>query len=417
MSRAKVIRVFEHQTLKAEPDSAFTLSHFSALEKYGYATKEKYFSVGNKRIKFSNYVGVIQVKNLTIEVLPKADFSECDNAAKNKWHDALISMLKECRLIKLENISNAKLKLRSASILDLYYESFLTETERIVRHGLRKSYRNVSENLKKVKGKILFTEHAQKNFLHKERFFVEHKVYDADTRLNQILLKALLILSSISNNPAFNNRVKKLLLYFEDVQEKNINSSWFDSLQFNRNTERYKEAITLAKLIILRYSPDLKGGREDILAILFDMNVLFENYVYRKLKVLEFNTSIPINRVREQNRIPFWESRGIRADIVIETDKGNFVVDTKWKVLKYDQPSDEDLKQMFVYNLHYNSDLSILLYPKTTQNTSTKKPFRNEEFQSRNCQIAFTDIFNDEGRLYKCLGMRIYSELLQDELL
>ena len=195
MSKSKNrIQVFEHHTLKVDEASSFKMVHFVALEKYGYKTKEKYFAVGNKRVKFNNYVGVIQVKNLTIEILPKADNNEDDQTSKDKWHNALILMLKECKLIKLNTISNAKLKLKSASILDLYYDLFLSETETIFKHGLRKSYRTIDENLNKVKGKILFTEHLRKNAFHKERFYLEHKIFDADNRLNQILLKALLIL-------------------------------------------------------------------------------------------------------------------------------------------------------------------------------------------------------------------------------
>ena len=134
MSSSKnILQVFEHHTLKVDEDSTFKMVHFNALEKYGYKTKEKFFSVGNKRIKFSNYVGVIQVKNLTIEVLPKADNKGDDQTSKDKWHNALIAMLKECQLIKLNTISNAKLKLKSASILDLYYDLFLSETETICK--------------------------------------------------------------------------------------------------------------------------------------------------------------------------------------------------------------------------------------------------------------------------------------------
>ena len=180
MSSSKnILQVFEHHTLKVDEASAFKMVHFNALEKYGYKTKEKFFSVGNKRIKFNNYVGVIQVKNLTIEILPKADNKGDDKASKDKWHNALITMLKECKLIKLNTISNAKLKLKSASILDLYYDLFLSETETIFKHGLRKNYRSIEENLNKVKGKILFTNHIRKNAFHKERFFVEHKIFDA----------------------------------------------------------------------------------------------------------------------------------------------------------------------------------------------------------------------------------------------
>lgn len=417
MSNSKnIIQVFEHQTLRVDEASNFKMVHFVALEKYGYKTREKYFSVGNKRIKFNNYVGVIQVKNLTIEILPKADNNDDNQISKDKWHNALILMLKECKLIKLNAISNAKLKLKSASILDLYYDLFLEETETIYKHGLRKNYRNVDENLNKVKGKILFTNHIRKNAFHKEKFYVEHKIFDADNKLNQILFKALLILKDIAHNPNHNIRINKLLLNFEDITDKNITEKWFDKLKFDRNTERYRQALTLAKLIILRYSPDLKGGNESVLAIMFDMNILYENYVYRKLKSLQSNPDIPNIKVKEQNRTPFWETRGLRADIVVETEDKYLVIDTKWKVLKDNKPSDSDLKQMFVYNLHYNTNLSILLYPKTSIDSADKKPFKNEKFKELNCQVAFTNLFNDNGKLEKELGLKIYNELLKEEI-
>ena len=417
MNKSKnIIQVFEHQTLKVDETSNFKISHFNALEKYGYKTKEKYFSIGNKRIKFNNYVGVIQAKNLTIEILPKADNKEDDQLTKDKWHDALILMLKECKLIKLNSVSNAKLKLKSASILDLYYDIFLSETEIIFKHGLRKSYRTIHENLNKVKGKILFTNHIRKNAFHKEKFYVEHKIFDADNKLNQILLKALSILKNIAHNPTHNIRINKLLLNLEGISEKNITEKWFDNLKFDRNTERYRQAINLAKLIILKYSPDLKGGNENVLAIMFDMNILYENYVFRKLKALQLDPNIPILKVREQNRTPFWETRGLRADIVVETKDKHLVIDTKWKVLKDSKPSDADLKQMFVYNLHYDTDLSILLYPNTGIDTAEKKPFRNEKFKDLNCQVAFTNLFNEKGKLEKELGLKIYNELLREEI-
>ena len=95
-------------------------------------------------------------------------------------------------------------------------------------------------------------------------------------------------------------------------------------------------------------------------------------------------------------------------------DKKCIVIDTKWKVLRDDKPSDADLKQMFVYNLHYNADLSILLYPKTTLNSAQKRPFRKEEFKMLNCQVAFIDLFDANDRLVKNLGERIYKELLEE---
>ena len=284
MNNSKSIQVFEYQTLKVGEDPRFTAKHFTALEKYGYKTKEKFYTVGNNRIKFNNYVGVIQVDNITIEVLPKADNLDSNQTSKAKWHDALIVMLHECKLIKLNSITNANLKLKSATVLDLFFDLFLTETEVIYKQGLRKQYRKVEENIHTLKGKILFTNHIKKNAFHKERFYVTHELFDPNNKLNQILYKAIIILKDISNNPNFSTRINHLLLNFESISEKNITNTWFENIKFDRNTERYRQAITLSKLIILRYAPDLKGGRENVLAIMFDMNLLYENYIYRKLQ-------------------------------------------------------------------------------------------------------------------------------------
>jgi len=410
-----VIQVFEHQTLKVDGKyPEFKSAHFRALEQYGYKTKEKYFTVGNKRIKFNNYVGVLQVKNLTIEVLPKADNANDDEDSKVKWQAALIGMLKECKLIKLNAILNAKLKLKSASILDLYYELFLTETETLNKHGLRKKYRREQANLNKVKGKILFTQHIRKNVLHKERFFVEHSRFDKDNKLNQILLKALLILRDIATDSNQIIRSNKLLLAFEGISKKEITGKWFENLRFGRNTERYRQAITLAKLIILRYAPDLKGGGENVLAIMFDMNMLFEEYIFRKLKAVQLQSNEVPLRISRQNRIPFWQSRGLKADIVVEMGGERLVIDTKWKILTTASPSDADLKQMFVYNLHYDTDLSILLYPKTNIESVEKKAFHR--FNELNCQIAFVDLFDENGKLDKAVGAHLYKDLLSSEL-
>jgi 5-methylcytosine-specific restriction enzyme subunit McrC len=50
-------------------------------------------------------------------------------------------------------------------------------------------------------------------------------------------------------------------------------------LQMDRTTERYRKAIQLVRFIILTYSPDLRSGSEHVIAILFDMNRVFERFI------------------------------------------------------------------------------------------------------------------------------------------
>lgn len=93
----------------------------------------------------------------------------------------------------------------------------------------------------------------------------------------------------------------------------------------------------------------------------------------------------------------------------------NIIIDTKWKVLKELKPDDSDLKQMFVYNLHYNSDLSILLYPKVMFNNQDKKEFwlLNSNNNKHYCQISFIDLFLQNGNFKKNIEEELFKTLIK----
>ena len=66
------ISVFEHQRLYVG-ENGFKQTHLDALLKLNEYHDGNYFEPIAKGIKFNQYVGVIQVDGLTIEINPKAD--------------------------------------------------------------------------------------------------------------------------------------------------------------------------------------------------------------------------------------------------------------------------------------------------------------------------------------------------------
>lgn len=354
------IQVFEYRKLKYDEDSDFKKHHFDSMVLFNEKNQNKYFTIVHKGVLFNSYVGVIQIGGLTIEILPKADKS--DNPNKKTWQNVLLNMLKVCKHIQVDNVSETNLNKNHNSILEVYFEMYLNEIESLVKKGLIKKYRRVQSNQTALKGKIMFSQNIQKNVVHQERFYCEHQVYDKNHLIHQILSRGLIILKDLVNND-LRDKLNRLLFEFQDYQQVNITKGHFDKLVNNRKTTPYLRVIEIAKMIILNYSPNLNSGNDNMLTLLFDMNKLWEEYIYRILQKHKPEGY----QVSFQNSNKFWEHKSIRPDIVITSNKATYIIDTKWKIIEANNPSDDDLKQMFTYNLHWNAEKSLLLYPSIGQ--------------------------------------------------
>jgi 5-methylcytosine-specific restriction enzyme subunit McrC len=192
-----------------------------------------------------------------------------------------------------------------------------------------------------------------------------------------------------------------------------IQKNHFSKIPDNRKTVMYREALKIARMIILNYSPDIKTGHENMLALLFDMNQLWEEYIFRMLVRAK-----PENcKVNFQNSQVFWKtqaySKTIRPDLVItrtvngKTD--NIVIDTKWKVIDFQNPADDDLKQMFAYNIYWNADKSMLLCPKTADTPEPWGSFLKGKEYTHHCKLGFVDVMDPAGRI---LNPNIGEEIL-----
>lgn len=406
MNKKNFIQVFEYQKLKFTDDNDFSEAHFDAMVKFNEKRGNKYFTPIYNGIQFNSYVGVIQIGGLTIEILPKADKNF--NPDKSLWQNVLLNMLKVCKHIQVDKVSETGLKKKNNSILDVYFEMFLKELENLLQNGLKKKYRRIESNQNALRGKLVFSQNIQKNLVHKEKFYCEHQVYDKDHLIHQILLKALLILDTIAN-PRLKDKIKRLLFEFENYSKIEVDSTTFEKIVLNRKSKPYSKSLEIAKMIILNYSPNLNSGKQQMLTLLFDMNKLWEEYIYRILKKHNAESHIEIS---SQSRDYFWEHKTIRPDIVIENTKTDetFIIDTKWKIVDSNNPSDDDLKQMFAYNLHWKAEKSLLLYPKIEQedsnfgkyyfnpihnNLKTEKENKSFLFLKNSCKVGFISLIQN----------------------
>lgn len=364
---SKHIIVYEHQSLKLEsPNNKSGLSPelLQQFEKF-CGDGVPYFSLIRNGVQFKEYVGAIQIGDTLIEVLPKADKNANDDN-KYTWRNVLLDMLRVVHGFEVKAPSESSLALKSNSVLDLYFEMFVQEVERLLHKGLAKKYRKTEGNLTALKGSLMFSKQISKNLVHQERFYTKYTAYDTEHLLHIILYKTIILLKRINTSPKLLNRINSLVLNFPEsdnhrMPSQKINEATFEKIKLNRKTQDYSKALSIAKLLLLNYHPDLNKGNKHVLALMFDMNLLWEQFVLVSLKKSKSF------KVTGQNSKGFWKpqngrTRTIRPDIKLLNDKGTFILDTKWKIV-HTKPSIEDVRQMYAYHHYFAAEKVALLYP------------------------------------------------------
>jgi 5-methylcytosine-specific restriction enzyme subunit McrC len=193
-------------------------------------------------------------------------------------------MLRAVNGFEAKATSSTDLNVKNNSVLDLYFELFLIEVEYLLYRGLVKKYRKTEGNLTALKSSLQFNKQISKNVVHKERFYTKYTTYDTEHLLHIVLYQTILVLNKINNNSALTSRIHALLLNFPEMPNQKITEAVLDKLVLNRKTMGYKKALDIARLILLHYHPDLSQGRNDVLALMFDMNLLWEQFVLVSLR-------------------------------------------------------------------------------------------------------------------------------------
>jgi 5-methylcytosine-specific restriction enzyme subunit McrC len=402
MSKNKTsYRVFEYQSIRYPSGkhhcSWFKKEHFDAFSAYKHKNENTpFFELIDRGVRFKSYVGAIRIGKTTIEVLPKADK---EKGNENKWQEVLLDMLKTCHLLKAKKSGEANLKLKANSVFELYFELFVNEVEQLIRQGLIKKYRKKEGNRNALKGALVFSKHITKNIVHKEKFYVRYTDYNKNHIEHQILFEALLAIQQLNTSSLLSDRIGRIMLDFPIVNRIKVNEKTFSTLVENRKTAPYQLALDIAELILLNYRPDIKSGSRNLLAIMFDMNVLWEEYVYRVLRKYQSNFDLKYNVLAQQKK-KFWsttnQTMNLKPDVLIEVNQKKYIIDTKWKKVKNNRPEDQDIRQMFAYNQVWKSNQSILLYPGEESNDSdlgvySSKLFINSE-TDHHCLVGFINV-------------------------
>jgi len=361
-------------------------------------------------VKAKQFVGVVQINDKNITILPKIFWEEKEEIVKNLLY--MLAYTKKLNIRDLENIENL---CKVDDLFEVFIFIFARELFKLLKKNFKKWYNKVEENSNFLKGKFLISKHLKFNLFNKTKFFVEYEKMDENILLNIFLkavVKKLLKFTRSRQNFSLLKKCEFILQDVDDFVFKNAKS--LEKIKFTRNNKEYKNIFFLAKTLYFGNSPNFLWKTEKNFFILFDMNLLFEEFIWEFLRKNKKYFGIENIVLQSTKKYVFKDKKFLlKPDIIAEFQDKKIIIDTKYKKLSKEEQnnwvSSSDIYQMFMYWMRYFNDNEekniILLYPEFEQNFSYF--FESEE----NIKIHIKTV-NLNIKLYK----KSWLERLKQEL-
>ena len=364
---------------------------------------------GVKVIKPQNDVGVINIDNkFQIEILPKIDVDD-----DNELRVIFLRMLSSLKEFKGKSFKNAQLNDSNLPIYEVFIQMYLNEVQELLKKGLKSDYLTIEGNLTFFKGKFLINQHLKHNIIRKDRFYMAYDEFHINRPENRLIKTTLLKLNKISSNGKNQLLAKRLLAEFEMVNQSTNIDKDFSLVKKDRNAQAYQSLMTWSQVFLKNKSFSTFKGTENVNALLFPMEKIFESYISKQLKNISSNYSGYKIETQKQTQYLFDEPRKFRLkpDIYISMNSNPYkVLDIKWKKLNTDFKnnygiSQSDMYQMYAYAYKYNVEDIVLIYPKKKGLEFEKLPFYIQNSEKNNhlkrvaVQVFLYDLTKEKSSL------------------
>ena len=228
-----------------------------------------------------------------------------------------------------------------------------------LKHGLYKEYINYQEDLAVVSGKINISETIKKYSSHKKVLSCNFDKFSENNLYNQILkTTVMLLLRNKKVKAKYKDNLKKMMLFFSDVDLLNPKGIRWSAIQFKRNNQTYRMLIGICQLIIEGMLTTTNAGDHKLASFIDEQRMcrLYEKFIleyYRKhFPELTVTASQIPWCVEDNTMLPTMQS-----DIHLQKDNTVLIIDAKY----YSQTT------QFRYNkhtIHSNNLYQIFTYVK-----------------------------------------------------
>ena len=332
---------------------------------------------GRHALRARGVVGILAAGNCSLEILPKIDVAAEENVEQRNAaiRKRLIHMLAVALSLKLDLGSITELAWQRETLLEVLIRIFCDKLTEAVRKGMPRRYVEQEDDLCALRGRLDVARQFTRHAVNPSRLACRFDVLSKDTSLNRIMKAAVLYLSRVSRSSGHQQRLRELAFVYADIADISPSALRWDDFVIDRTNRRWRELLSMARLLLEGRYQTTTGGAGQGTALLFEMNTLFEEYVGRLISrtLARTNLTVSLKGGRlfclsaEQTERSLFQTK---PDILIRrAGTVTHVIDTKWKRIssRIDDPkqgvSQGDVYQMMAYAQLYRAPRLTLLYP------------------------------------------------------
>ena len=332
---------------------------------------------GRKWVRARGIVGIVASHRAALEILPKIDSvsSGSEEEQNANIRKRLVHMLATVLKLKIDLGQISDIQWQREHLLEVLIGLFCDKLTAVLRKGMPRSYLNQEDDLRSLRGKLNVNRQFTKHAVNPSVLACKFDDLSSDTALNRIVKAAVKFLQDVSQSHANQQKLRELSFAYADISDVQRSAINWDGVNLDRTNEAWAEILALARMLLQSQYQTTTSGSGSGTSLLFEMNMLFEEYVGRLITKAIVGSGLSVKLqsghkyclVSQENEKSLFLTK---PDILIyRGDELVHIIDTKWKRInrKIDDAkqgvSQTDVYQMMAYAQIYKCPRVTLLYP------------------------------------------------------
>ena len=261
-----------------------------------------------------------------------------------------------------------------------------------LKRGLGRDYISETETLSGLRGKIDITESIKTQTMLRRQMVCTYDEFSVNTYMNRIIKTTMLKLLHADIDKARKKEIRKLLVFFDEVQELDVHTiNW--SQQYSRNNQTYRMLVSICYLVLKGLLQTTTDGSTKLMQFVDEQRMcrLYEKFILEYYRKEHPEITANASQIPWQLDNDFSDMLPVmQTDIMLSQGAKVLIIDAKYyehtTQTQYDKHTlhSNNLYQIFTYVKNKEYELreeqhevaGMLLYAKTEEEIQPDQKYK-----------------------------------------